>query len=82
MTQERINMGWSNIDVPEYVKYYYEDKSKEVECQNLIDSADVIIIGSAPNELIKSALKSGKIVFRYSERPIKENKDFWIIYPV
>lgn len=82
MTQERINMGWSNIDVPEYVKYYYEDKSREVECQNLIDSADVIIIGSAPNELIKSALKSGKIVFRYSERPIKENKDFWIKYPV
>ncbi len=82
MTQERINMGWSNIDVPGYVKYYYEDKCKEVECQNLIDSADVIIIGSAPNELIKSALKSGKIVFRYSERPIKENKDFWIKYPV
>ncbi len=80
MSQERINLGWADIEVPEYVRYYYENESQMKKCQELIDSADVIIIGSAPEFLLKKALKSRRIIFRYSERPIKNRSKYWLKY--
>lgn len=80
MSQERVNMGWGDLDTPKYVKYYYQDDETRIECQRLIESADVIVTGSAPEQLIEGALKKGKVVFRYSERPIKDRKHYFLKY--
>lgn len=71
MREERKKLGYVMKSVPDYVvKAYADDNTKEL-CKQLIQKADIVIIGSAPNEMIKERIKSGKIVFRYSERPLK-----------
>lgn len=71
MDEERIKLGWKN-EATSYVKRIYTSERDREECQNLIDSADVVIIGSAPDELVRRRIKSGKLLFRYSERPLKK----------
>jgi len=80
MTPERIGMGWGDIHVPNYVKYYYENKEAETTCQELIDHADVIVTGSAPEKLLKTAIRNKTVVFRYSERPVKDKNLYYIKY--
>ena len=48
------------------------DREKE-RCKKLILEADVVIVGSAPLDLVKKRLRQGKIVFMYAERFYKEN---------
>ncbi len=73
----RVDMGWEN-EYSEYVKTCYEHKIPEhedtKESISLINGADVIITGSAPESLIKERIKSGKLIFRYAERPLKVKK--------
>lgn len=66
MTEERRALGWGTHDKPAYV-YQLDDRIR----QNLVH-ADVVIAGSAPEALVKRALKAGAVVFRYSERPLKD----------
>lgn len=72
MDQERKNMGWTIDKLPSYVKKIYESDIVRKECEELILSADVVIIGSAPNSLISERIKRHKLVFRYSERIYKK----------
>ena len=76
ISNERLNMGWGESKVPNYVKQNYISGKANEECQKLIDDADIVIIGSAPDVLIKNRIKSGKLIFRYSERPFKERSTF------
>lgn len=46
-------------------------------CRNLINCADVVIIGMAPDRLITDRLKAGKLTFRASERFYKEKPTLW-----
>ena len=69
--KERTKMGWGQKEVPDYVKKSYTLDSNRVECQKMIDVADVVIYGSAPEEMIKSRLTQGKLTFKYSERMYK-----------
>lgn len=39
--------------------------------QKIIQDADVVIFGEAPERYISDRIKSGKMVFRYLERPLK-----------
>ena len=71
MDKERKNMGWNIDNFPPYVKKIYESDMARKECEELILSADVTIIGSAPNSLIIERIKQHKLVFRYSERIYK-----------
>lgn len=71
MDQERKNMGWNIDDLPSYVKKIYESDIVRRECEELILFADVVIIGSAPNSLIRERIKQHKLIFRYSERIYK-----------
>lgn len=64
---ERIALGYCILTAPFVLNY---DKEKE-KCMFLINSADVVIFGSAPYELIRNRLKKGKLVFIYSERIYK-----------
>lgn len=70
--EERTKMGWGEKVTPSYVKQSYTSAENYNECQSLIDSADVVIYGSAPESMIKNRLKSGKLIFKYSERMYKE----------
>lgn len=65
ISAERMKLGWDNEEKPEYVWIYNVYKN---ECDEKIRNADVVICGSAPDELIEKRLKSGKLTFKYSER--------------
>ncbi len=71
--EERIKMGWSTKKAP-YVMQYNE--TAEI-CQDLIDNADVVILGNAPMELIKRRLKEKKLTFLYSERIYKRKYQWY-----
>ncbi len=72
MTFERRNMGWGENNLPMYVISEANYKDKMIQCQELINKADVVIIGSAPEFLITTRKRENKLVFRYSERPLKK----------
>ena len=69
MDEERAALGWENYENTQYLLRYHE---QPVECQKRIESADVVICGSAPAELVKNRVKSNKLVFRYAERQIRK----------
>ena len=74
MEEERRNMGWGNNGLPSFVMESYKDKETYKQCVDLINSADVVIAGSAPEKIIRKRIRSGKLVFRYSERIYKNKK--------
>lgn len=80
ISQERLAMGWGEQDVPCYVIPANVFATQGEKVQQLIDHADVVIFGSAPRELLVSRIQKDKMIFRYSERPLKV-KEPWK-YPV
>ena len=74
MEEERRNMGWGQNGLPSFVMESYKDKETYRRCVDLINSADVVIAGSAPEKIIRKRIRSGKLVFRYSERIYKNKK--------
>ena len=69
--QERLDMGWGEAEYPPFVMRSYISDEAYKDCIRIINEADVVITGSAPEVMIKDRVKAGKIVFRYSERPLK-----------
>lgn len=74
MDDERKSLGWGGITYPSYV--IRPEEAFTPETGALIDSADAVIIGSAPNSLVKNRIRKGKLVFRYSERPFKQGMEW------
>ena len=74
ISQERLDMGWEQKDVPSYVLPFKVFTTQRNKVQHLIDTADVVIFGSAPSELLVRRTQTGKQIFRYSERPLKVNE--------
>lgn len=75
MRQERRELGYGMDHEPEYVLRSYESAHSERTCQSLILEADAVIAGSAPENMIAPAIRRGALVFRYSERPLKQGKE-------
>ena len=76
MSRERVKLGYGGQPDPEYVIYtYLGDRIREV-CQNLVDEADVLITGSAPETMVRPRIQAGKLTFRYSERPLKKGPEW------
>ena len=73
MSSERLSMGWGNEPTPNFVHNYEEEKEW---CDDRINKSDVVIIGSAPYELIKNRLKNGQLTFLYSERIFRKEPSF------
>ncbi|MCR5687528.1 MAG: glycosyltransferase family 4 protein [Lachnospiraceae bacterium] len=67
----RAGMGWGE-DCPSYVLKTYESPENEERARQLGTASDLVIMGTAPEYYIEPRLSIGKIVFRYSERPLKE----------
>lgn len=70
--RERLEMGYSR-EKREYVR------SGEGDCgtTGLIEAADLVISGSAPERWICRRIRAGKLVLRYSERPLKLGTQWW-----
>lgn len=73
MSDERKKLGYS-FDEPSFVVKSYRDETTYKHCIDLINSAEVVIAGSAPEKMIRKRIRSGKLVFRYSERIYKNKK--------
>ena len=71
MEEFRSGMGWG-IDIPSYVLRTYESDDNEKKAVGLGLSSDLVIMGTAPEYYIEKRIEQNLIVFRYSERPLKE----------
>lgn len=71
MSEERLQMGWGNEEKPSYVLQNYLDESSKIKCQEIVDTADVVIHGSAPYTMLKTRLNKGLLTFMYTERLYK-----------
>ena len=67
----RAGMGWGE-DAPSYLLRTYESEENEEKAKKLAAESDLVIMGTAPEYYIEPRLDAGKIIFRYSERPLKE----------
>lgn len=70
---ERLKMGYQVLSDP----FLLQLQENTDICVEKIDQADVVIYGSAPAVLIRNRLKSGKLVFNYSERIFKKKPPFY-----
>lgn len=62
--------GYGEIERP-YILRAYESSENHAKAQYLTDTADVVMIGSAPESLVKKRLEENKVTFHYSERWFK-----------
>ena len=77
VSDERKKLGYSEMSAP----YVCRDKDLK---QDVLDNADIIVIGAAPLDLIKD-VKKEKPVLYYSERPFKKEKSilerfYWSLF--
>lgn len=76
MREERKELGYVQNDFPDYVVLSYESEQQKKLASLLIKEADVVIAGSTPKEMLVERIRSGKLIFRYSERPFKREKTY------
>ncbi len=69
MSEERKKLGYGMEEIPAYLLDYAQQPE---EARQTIADADLVIAGSAPEELLSTRIKAGKILFRYAERPLKQ----------
>ena len=72
LPEEQRNLGYSDFSNKPYVISAYKSNEEYQKAINLIDNADVVIVGSAPENMIIERLRSNKLTFRYSERFFKK----------
>ncbi len=75
MSSERRSLGYGGDGTPTYVKFAYVSEDERKSCQEFVSSADIVIIGTASDRWIEDRIKNGKVVFRYSERPLKKGPE-------
>lgn len=71
ISQERLALGWKQ-EKADYIIQAYENSEKEAYAKAVALNADVVIIGSAPDEYIVPRLKENKLTFKYAERFYKQ----------
>lgn len=81
MRQERSALGYGETNIPDYVWYSYKDPVSNAQCQQLIDTADVVIAGSSPESMLAKRIRQGKLTLRYMERPFKKGQHL-LKYPL
>lgn len=70
MREERRLLGYGEALIPKYVVEYKDDAEREFI--DIINNCDAAIWGSAPQKLIRERINEYKVVFKYSERPLKK----------
>lgn len=72
MSAERRKLGYKDVEAPYLIKCYSEPTPNPL-VQKIIDTADAVIIGSAPDVYVANRVKLHKLIFKYSERLYKTN---------
>lgn len=75
MDDERKNMGWGLNSLPNYVITAEELRRNQNIINDIINTADVVITGSAPENLLSQRKKERKLILRYSERQLKKGTE-------
>ena len=73
--KDNLPIGWRAISEKGYVVSYELFSKNNIQYQNDILNADVVILGSAPIDFVKQRLEAGKLTFLYSERIYKDWKE-------
>ena len=82
VSKERVRFGYSDLNGKyPWILRAYESSEAASLAKRLIDEADVLIWGSAPQEMIRSRLENKQLTFAYSERIYKQ-KPQWYKTPV
>lgn len=74
MRQERRDLGYGMDAMPDYVLSAH--RGDKTLAEEAIGSADAVIVGSAPEELVQPRIRHGKLTFRYTERLLKKKGGF------
>jgi len=73
MEEFRSKMGWGR-PAPSYVLKSHESEESLKRAEMLAETSDLVIMGTAPERFIEKRLEDDKLIFRYSERPLKEGR--------
>lgn len=71
MHEFRKQLGYPDYSDRPYLVKAYNSEEMRIKSLQLAYNADVVIIGSAPEEYVAERIKAGKLTFRYSERWFK-----------
>ena len=71
MHEFRKQLGYPDYSDRPYLVKAYNSEEMRIKSLQLAYDADVVIIGSAPEEYVTERIKAGKLTFRYSERWFK-----------
>ncbi len=74
MEEFRSRMGWGKEKIPDYVLKSHLGEEEKKRAYDLAYESDVVIIGTAPEDLIEKRMEEDRLTFRYSERPLKEGR--------
>ena len=66
-----LPVGWKSDETPPYLVTSERFLKEPEAVRRMINDCDVLICGSAPEELIADRLRAGKLTFKYSERIYK-----------
>ena len=77
MPQSRKALGY-HVEQKPYVLWY---QGNEEQVLKLIREADVVLVGSTPEKLVRQRIRTGKLMFRYAERPLKKGLEPWKYLP-
>lgn len=69
--QERLNMGYEDLNNKDYVIRAYEEDGRK-EALELAKTCDVMIFGAAPLEFLHVRMQENKLTFYFTERPLKK----------
>ena len=70
--EARKKMGYLSENFPSFVINLFSQPEKRAVAQELINTAEVVIIGNAPDCFVIDRLKSGGLTFRCQERIYKQ----------
>ncbi len=73
INEERLKLGYKDLNQEPYVLRAYESKENDKQAIATAIDAEVVIIGSASDKYIIKRLKQKKMTFKYSERLLKKD---------
>ena len=74
--RERLELGWSNGNNFPYVLAAYDSPENKKKAIQLAKESDIVVAGSSSEKYARIRVLSGKVLFRYSERLLKNNPTF------
>ena len=72
LPEEFRKRGYEDFSYKKYLLPAYESRERLQEAEELAISSDVVILGAAPEFLIRDRLEKNKLTFRYEERLFKK----------